>query len=438
LPSSFPKIAARLRMDGIEVADPYVERLLEGFAFLARRIQLKLDAEFPRFTERLLEIVYPNYLAPTPSMLVAQVQPALGTPALATGIQLPRGSELRSGPIRGTHTECRFRTATAWSCGRWRSPASPTSRMPPTCRWPPARIAQVRVAACASACAPPPGSTFAHPAGSAPLLQRQRRDGLQAARAGVRQHAGRAGAADRRHAGPAAMSGATAVRAVGFDDDQALLPVRRCPGLQATGCCRSTSPSRSASCSSISSAWARPCVRSVGRGRDRAAVRPRRHQPAAGGGRAVAGLHCVPAINLFEQRCDRIQVSPRTHDFHVVVDRARPMDFEVIELLEVRRLRSGPGQRTRFKPLYAAFHTRTTDHDAYYATQREPRLLSEKQRREGPRSSYIGSRGLHHRRRCLGGALSRHAAATGARALCSNRDLPLLMADRRWRAAPGA
>jgi type VI protein secretion system component VasA len=47
---AFPKIAARLRMDGIEVTDPYVERLLEGFAFLASRVQLKLDAEFPRFT----------------------------------------------------------------------------------------------------------------------------------------------------------------------------------------------------------------------------------------------------------------------------------------------------------------------------------------------------------------------------------------------------
>ena len=109
----FPKIASRLRMDGIEVGDPYVERLLEGFAFLASRIQLKLDAEFPRFTERLLEIVYPNYLAPTPSMLVAQVQPVLGDAALAAGVKVPRGSEMRSGSIRGTNTEVRFRTGQA-------------------------------------------------------------------------------------------------------------------------------------------------------------------------------------------------------------------------------------------------------------------------------------------------------------------------------------
>ena len=70
----FPKIAARLGMNGLEVADPYVERLLEGVAFLAARVQLKINAEFPRFTQALLDIVYPHYLAPTPAMLVAQLQ----------------------------------------------------------------------------------------------------------------------------------------------------------------------------------------------------------------------------------------------------------------------------------------------------------------------------------------------------------------------------
>ena len=44
----FPKIAGRLGMEGMEVSDPYVERLIEGCAFLAARVQLKQDAEFPR------------------------------------------------------------------------------------------------------------------------------------------------------------------------------------------------------------------------------------------------------------------------------------------------------------------------------------------------------------------------------------------------------
>src|SRR5574340_778885 len=106
----FPKIASRLGMEGIDVADPYVERLMEGVAFLAARVQLKLDAEFPRFTQRLLEIVYPNYLAPTPAMLVAQLDPEAGDAALADGVTIARGSMLRSAPHRPTGTASRFRT----------------------------------------------------------------------------------------------------------------------------------------------------------------------------------------------------------------------------------------------------------------------------------------------------------------------------------------
>ena len=108
---SFPKIAARLGMEGLEVTDPYVERLLEGFAFLAGRVQLRLDAEFPRFTQRLLEIVYPQFLAPTPSMLMARVQPELGDPALAAGAVLPRASTLISRAGKAGATVCEFRTA---------------------------------------------------------------------------------------------------------------------------------------------------------------------------------------------------------------------------------------------------------------------------------------------------------------------------------------
>ena len=107
----FPKIAARLGMEGLEVTDPYVERLLEGFAFLAGRIQLKIDAEFPRFTQRLLEIVYPQFLAPTPSMLIAQFHPELGDPSLASGQKLARGSAMHSAPGKAGATACEFRTA---------------------------------------------------------------------------------------------------------------------------------------------------------------------------------------------------------------------------------------------------------------------------------------------------------------------------------------
>src|SRR6266436_1272096 len=92
----FPKIAGRLGLDTFECSDPYVERLLEGFAFMAARVHLKLDAEFPRFTQHLLEIAYPHYLAPTPSMAVVEMRPNLSEGALAEGFLVRRGSILRS------------------------------------------------------------------------------------------------------------------------------------------------------------------------------------------------------------------------------------------------------------------------------------------------------------------------------------------------------
>ena len=49
----FPKIAGRLGIESLECTDPYVERLLESFAFLTARVQLKIDAEFPRFAQHL-------------------------------------------------------------------------------------------------------------------------------------------------------------------------------------------------------------------------------------------------------------------------------------------------------------------------------------------------------------------------------------------------
>ena len=56
----YPKVAGRLGMRGIDVADPYTERLMEGFAFLTSRVQMKMDAEFPRFSQRLLEMIAPK------------------------------------------------------------------------------------------------------------------------------------------------------------------------------------------------------------------------------------------------------------------------------------------------------------------------------------------------------------------------------------------
>lgn len=110
----FPKIAGRLALDkdAKEVCpDPYVERLLEGFAFLAARIHLKLDAEFPRFTQSLLETIYPHYLTPIPSMAIVRFDAEEEDAGLASGVTVGRGTIMRSNLGKGDRTACTFRTA---------------------------------------------------------------------------------------------------------------------------------------------------------------------------------------------------------------------------------------------------------------------------------------------------------------------------------------
>ena len=104
----FPKIAGRLGLDAFECADPYVERLLEGFAFLAARVQLKVDAEFPRFTQHLLEMVYPHYLSPLPSMAIVQMLPDLNEASLQDGVVISRGTQLRSQISKGEQSACEY------------------------------------------------------------------------------------------------------------------------------------------------------------------------------------------------------------------------------------------------------------------------------------------------------------------------------------------
>lgn len=102
----YPKIAARLLLEADRCEDPHVERLIEAFAFLAARVRLKVDDEFPEITESFLNVLYPHYLAPIPSMAIVQFSAKEGT--LTTGYTVPRGTGLYSRPIK--ETPCRFRT----------------------------------------------------------------------------------------------------------------------------------------------------------------------------------------------------------------------------------------------------------------------------------------------------------------------------------------
>lgn len=45
-------------------ADPDIERLLEGVAFLTGNLRQKIEDEFPELTHGLIKMLWPNYLRP--------------------------------------------------------------------------------------------------------------------------------------------------------------------------------------------------------------------------------------------------------------------------------------------------------------------------------------------------------------------------------------
>jgi len=122
----YPKLAGKLALEPDRCEDPHVERLLEGFALLAARVHLKLSDDFPLISTALLEILFPHYIRPVPSMSVVEFQLDPEQGKLSTGLPIPRGSVLQSNRINGI--QCKFRTgydATIWpieiSDATWRS-----------------------------------------------------------------------------------------------------------------------------------------------------------------------------------------------------------------------------------------------------------------------------------------------------------------------------
>ncbi|WP_208532051.1 type VI secretion system baseplate subunit TssF, partial [Pseudomonas aeruginosa] len=135
---------------------------------------------------------------------------------------------------------------------------------------------------------------------------------------------------------------------------------------------------------------------------------------------------CTPAINLFPRRCDRIHLSDRVNEHHVIVDRTRPLDFEVHSLQQVSGHGSGPEQP--FQPFYAVRDpARYGREQAYFSVRREPRVLSSKQRRKGPRSTYVGSETFVALVDANQAPYRHDLRQLGIAALCTNRDLPLFM-----------
>jgi type VI secretion system protein ImpG len=426
----FPKIAARLGLEGMEVADPYVERLLEGFAFLSARIQLKLDAEQPRLIAHLLESLYPNFLAPMPSMLVARLTVDVNDPNLAKGHVIPRDSDVQSELPRGQDTRCEFRTAhavTLWpveiTAVQYFSyaPDLPLARLRPAQGMKGGLRIKLKTGGGLKFHQLKNMDRLAFYLSAPDDVAFRLHELLLASSLGTWVSAPPAQAAAQWR------DSAESLRALGFDDEHALLPesMRSFSGhrlLQEVAAL----PQRLLffEVTDLGARWAHVQA-------DEAEIvilfsRADAALEALVDAKSLA-LHCTPAINLFPKRLDRIVLGPESWEFHAVPDRTKPMDFEVHSLQSVVGHGAGREPPRSFAPLYATHATAAGEEQAFFTVRREPRRKSERQQLQGSRSAYLGDEvfislvdGLH-------GPYREDIRQLAVSAWVTNRDLPTLL-----------
>jgi type VI secretion system protein ImpG len=423
----YPKVAGRLGLDEFECADPYVERLLEGFAFLAARVQLKIDAEFPRFTEQLLDVLCPNYLAATPSMAVVQLRPDSRQGSLNAGFVVPRGTVLR-GALRQEASVCEYRTAhdvTLWPIELTGATYAPYLGDLGELRFPSRRSVKATLRLRLRTTHGLPFSALGvdrlplFVRGNDPVTFRLHEAVLSAC-IGIALR-------DPNSTNVVQPNGAE-VRTAGFEDAEALLPCgpRTFQGYRLLHEYLAF-PSRFffAECAGIG-----PAVRQCQARELEVVLALDRVEPAleAAVTPAYLGLFCTPAVNLFPKRADRIQLTDGDHEYHVVADRVRPLDFEVHTVSSVTGLGKKGEVRRELRPFYRrTAGDRNTTEAAYFTVHRAPRLASSRQKEQGHRSSYLGSETFIALVDGRGGPFDSDLSQLAIETLCTNRDLPLRM-----------
>jgi len=424
---AYPRIAGRLDLDGLECADPYVERLLEGFAFLAARVQLKLDARHPQFTQHLLEMVYPHFLAPVPACAVAEFRPDLKEDALHAGVPVKRGSALRTQISKGERTSCEFRTAhdiTLWpiqvSEAKYVSGAGALSTQRLTAD--PRARAAIRLRLRTSGgvkFSQLPVQALTFYLNATPDISYKLYEQILANGVGLYIRSTTPGA-------PVQFRPATAIGEVGFEDEEALLPVTK----------RSFQGYRL-----LQEYFALPqrflffTLRELG-----AAVQAcdgeeleiyiavdRLQQSLEN---ALDASHfrlfCTPVMNLFARQVDRMHLAPYETEHHVLPDRNRPMDFEVHSVRRVMGIGSAGENLVEVMPFYAVSHrTATHDERAFYTVQRQQRLYSARQQQAGARTSYIGTECFISLTDSEERQFTGDLRQLDIEAWCTNRDLPI-------------
>jgi type VI secretion system protein ImpG len=429
--AQFPKIAGRLGMNGVEVLDPYVERLLEGFSFLSARIHLKMDAEFPRFCQRLLEVVCPAYIAPTPSMGIVRFTPGFNEGSLNTGFCIPRDSSLRSKPIGDDKSVCEFRTAhdvILWpieitSVEFTGAPADiPLHQFKDCMGVKSALRIKLQTMGGADFSAFSIDKLTFYLSGTNELMSKLY-EHIFTSSAGV------VVTAIEKDSKRFTFLDPSAIKPEGFSDEQSLLPYPN-RAFQGHRLLHEyfALPERFR----FFTLFGLKCVQDAQKEIELCVLFNRAHillEQSVNCGHLE--LFCTPAINLFPKRTDRLLIETRFYEQHVVVDKTRPMDYEIYSVDKVTGFSSGNIEEKIFRPLYESLSSESKVGGAYYILRRELRRPSEKVRLRGARAAYIGSEAYLSLVDQNEAPYATDLRQLSLEALCTNRDLPLLMPFNR-------
>ncbi len=433
--TEYPKIAGRLGMDEFSCADPFVERLLEGFAFMAARVQRRLDTEFPQLTRALLDTVFPHYARPVPSAGIFQFVPDIDSSSLAAGYTVPKGTRLIADLATGQQTPCRFDTTS--DVQLW-----------------PIRITEAEYFTRENAVGYPLPRDF-HTTGlrsglrfnieslgglklqdiQLDFLRIHLRGGVVAQSLYEMLIAHTQLASIGTGGGRWSHLPRPAVRPQGFDESDSLLPHEPrsfsgyrllqdyfllpekflfvdIAGLQST----------------LAQAEGYQCKVVIGfDDLDTTLVGRVSNEHLA--------LHCAPAVNLFRRRADRIHIEHPHSEHHLTIDRSRPLDFEVWSIENVTGHATNSGLEVPYLPLYAPpdFDAQRQRHATYYTLERRARTSSAGA--NSRRSFYPGSEVFLTLTDSHQAPFRHQVQQLSSIVYCTNRDLPLMPPEQGWREA---
>jgi len=421
-----------------------VAGLLEGAAFLAARVQLKLKHEFPEFTNNLLEQLVPNYLAPTPSAMLAKIVPPFADLALRDGRRIARGAYLDATYRQlDRNVACRYRLAsgiTLWpfdvigaeyfttvaplqALGLSAGPdAVAGMRLSLTHRTAarledelPEALVQKTPTAWFAGCRTTelPVFLIGNEADSVALYEQLFADCV--------------GVFFRyldEFGDPVLIPGPPdCLVQPGFDDADALLPndnrifhgfdflreyfmfPRKFLGFELK---------------KLDKVIPRLAGKTVDilfvfdevNNRLPAAVQP-----------GMFALYAAPAVNLFEKTTDRVAIRSNQHEYQIVPDRSRYLDFEPHSLVDVYAHFPGGREKVPVRPLYSAPVESGAESGLWYTVRRLPRRRTVEEKKYGAASDYTGTDMFISIGEPAGIEDDDSVSELSVRALCSNRHL---------------